>query len=681
MKEPNRFLWVVRFKDFEADLRTGELRKRGLRVRLPEQPFQVLTVLLEQPGELVTRDELQKKLWPADTFVDLDLSLNAAIKKLRQALRDSAESPQFVETLPKRGYRFIAPVEYIRTSSGGAASLRAVERPPIVEATHEPLPQGVPRQITPIARWSARALAVLGTVGLLFLVSEIGQWRGRLPDRKGPGRIDSLAVLPLENLSGDPAQEYLADGMTEALITNLAKISALRVISCTSSMQYKGTRKSLKQIARELNVDGVVEGSVLRSGSHVRIAAQLIDARTDRHLLAENYEWDLQDIAALQGEVAKAITNTIRMELTSQEQTWLAGARPVNPEAHEAYLRGRYCWNKFTDEGLRKGIEYFHQAIRRQPDFAPAYSGLADSYFRLTYSVNRLSPTEAFPKAKAAAEKALRVDDALAEAHNSLANVRLFYDWDLAGAELEYKRAIELNPGYAEAHYEYSHCLVAEGRIQAAFAEARRALELDPIDLAINNNLAWNYLFARQYEQSAQASRKSLEMDPNFSLGHWFLGLAEELEGDLAGAFAEYQKAASLSQNRPAHFAGLAHLYAVEGKRSEAFKIISDLKEQAKQRYVPALDIAFIYVALGDKDEAFHWLQKAIEERSSNLIYAKVEPRLDDLRFDLRFEGLLRQIGLSSQTTDLSRASSGHHWGPGSKESSEPPRHYRLRSR
>jgi serine/threonine protein kinase/tetratricopeptide (TPR) repeat protein len=463
------------------------------------------------------------------------------------------------------------------------------------------------------------------------------------------GRIQSVAVLPLADLSDQqPAPDYFADGMTEALITDLAKIKALRVISRTSVMQYKGVQRPLPQIARELNVDAVVEGSVLRSGKRVRITAQLIDAATDQHLWAESYERDLRDVLSLQGEVARAIANDIQVKLTPQEQARLVSARSVDPEAYQLYLKGRFYWNKRTEAGLKKGIEYFHQAIDLDPNYALAYAGIADCYSLLGWDLfGPLPPREALPIAKAAARKALETDDSLAEAHNSLAWTKLAFDWDWTGAEREFKRAIELNPGYAITHHWYAECLAGMGRYAEALAEIRQAQELDPLSLIISSIVGWVLYFDRKNDQAIAEFRKTLELDPNFWVAHWTLGRAYEQKAMFTEAIAEIQKAIDFSGSSPLSFAALGHTYAVSGRRAEAERVLNQLKGSSKQTYISPYGIAAIHAGLGEKDQAFLWLEKAYEERSGWLIWLRAEPGSDPLRSDPRFQDLLRRIGLT----------------------------------
>jgi TolB-like protein/Tfp pilus assembly protein PilF len=486
-------------------------------------------------------------------------------------------------------------------------------------------------------RWAVIAIssAIVAAVGVgAYLLAGRGQV------------MDSIAVLPLANFSGDPEQEYFADGMTEAVITELGKIGALRVISRTSVMQYKGARKPLPEIARALKVDAVVEGSVLRFGDRVRITAQLIEAATDRHLWSESYERDLRDVLTLQREVARAIANQVQIKLTPQEQARLANAGSVNPEAYDTYLKGRYYQEKRTEEGLKKSIEYFEQAIAKDPNYAPAYSGFADSY---SYLGNHgfFPPNEASPRAKAAAAKALEMDESLAEAHTSLAYVKMNYDWDWVGAGKEYRRAIELNPGYTKAHSLYAWYLAAQGWFGEAIAEMKRALELDPLSLYDNTNLGWHLRMARRYDEAIEQLRMTLDMDPTFAQGRLDLGQVYEQKKMYEQAIVEFRKAITLYGGSAPSTAALGHAYAVAGKRDEAEKVLSELKALSKQKYVSSFDVAVIYTGLGEKEQAFAWLEKAYKQRDGWLAgRLKVDPRLDSLRSDPRFADLLRRVGL-----------------------------------
>jgi TolB-like protein/DNA-binding winged helix-turn-helix (wHTH) protein/Flp pilus assembly protein TadD len=625
-----------KFGVFEADLRTGELTKLGKRVKLQEQPFQLLAMLLEKPGELVIRQELRERLWPK-TLVDFDHGLNKAISKVRESLGDSAENPRFIQTVAGRGYRFLADVAVV---NGGQPETVAGD-----PATH-----GTPSPPRPIdasasARWPAHALGWrLSGFGLALALAVTLSWffySGRHP----PSTVHSLAVLPLENLSNDASQDYFADGMTDELTTHLGQISAIRVISRTSAMTYKNVRKPLAEIARELNVDAVVEGSVLRSGERVRIDAQLIQVPADKQIWAESYQGDFRDTLALQSRVARAIAGQIRATLNRQEQVALEKSKAVNPVAYEAYLKGRYFWNKRTGDGLRTAIEYFNHAIETDPTYAEAYSGLADSYaLSGDWEYGVLSPQDAFRKAKAAATKALALDDSLGEAHTSLAFALDLYGWDWETAETEYKLAIKLNPGYATAHLWYAWHLILMGRNSEGLFELRKAESLDPLSLIISADMADALCIAHLFDEAAQQSKKTLQMDPNFAIGHYELGQAFEQKHMHDQAIAEFQKAIEISGHSGVFDSNLAYVYAVLGRKEEAIKIAKDLEAQHDQNPSAEANIALIYVGLGDQDQAMIWLNKGYEARFNPSILLR--PAFDPLRSDAQFKDLLRRIGL-----------------------------------
>src|SRR5712692_11871011 len=574
---------VIRFGPFEADLRAGELRKHGVKLKMVGQPFEVLAMLLECPGQLVTREELRARLWPTDTFVDFDHGLNAAVNKLRDALNDSAEKPNYVETLPRRGYRFIS------------------------------------------------------AVGLHDSQNLLGE--------PSSPKIQSLVVLPLENLSNDPEQEYFADGMTDQLITNLAQISALKVISRTSAMRYKGTKKSLPEIARELHVDAVVEGAVMWVGGRVRISAQLIEAPTDYHLWAASYERDLRDVLSMQEEVTRAIASEIRVNLSAQEQARLASTRPIDPEAYRLYLKGRYYWNKRSLEGFRKAIEYFQQATAKDPAYALAYVGLADTYTYFSF-FDVVPPREAMPKAKAAAARALEIDNRLGEAHVSLGYVSYMYDGDWPAAGKHFEQALALNPAYSRAHTFYPFYLSSLGRSEEALEVARRALDFDPASPAVSHSLAVQLYFARQFDQAIDQAHNTLEMDANFAISYAVLGEVYLSKGMYREGLSELEKYSALSRSGAASLALLGYSHARLGERKESLQVIEALKAASKQSFVPALFVALVYAGLEDKDQAFTWLEKAYEERFNRLAYLKVEALWDPLRSDPRFADLLRRVGI-----------------------------------
>ena len=641
MPEDHQVSGRLCFGLFELDVRAGELRKHGLRIRLQEQPFQVLAMLLEHHGQVVTREELQKRLWPADTFVDFDHGLNKAISKIREALGDSAENPRFVETVARRGYRFLAEVRTADT-----ATIASAERPHQPQLAADTVERhdiageaAMPEHIT------RRVARMVSLFALLLVIASFAAWKLYSWKRASPV-IRSLAVLPLESLSNDASQDYFADGMTDELISDLGQISALRVISRTSVMGYKHARKPLPQIAHELNVDAVVEGTVLRSGDQVRITAQLIEASSDKHLWSQGYEGELRDTLALQNQVARAIADQIRINLNAQEQAALQNVRVVNPEAYESYLKGRYFWNKRTADSLRVALAYFNQAIDEDPKYAQPYSGLADTYALLgDWQYAAMTPKEALPKAKAAAIKALELDSALGEAHNSLAFCLDGFDWDFDSAGKEFRRAIELNPGYATAHHWYAWHLSLVGQNEEAIVEMKKAENLDPLSIIINADLAELLVLAHYYDESIRQSRKTIEMDPNFALAHNQLGQAYLQKQMFDEAIAELQKAVQLSAGSPTCIANLARAYVASGKKSEAVKLVTDLKKRSNASDSHASEIAVIYAALDDKTQAMKWIEKGYEERFNPGVLLR--PGFDPLRSDPRFQDLLRRIGLS----------------------------------
>ena len=495
------------------------------------------------------------------------------------------------------------------------------------------------------ARWIVRraglAMAGVGVVLAIVVGLNVGGWRDRLFGGGAPGPIDSIAVLPLKNLMGDPEQDYFVEGMHEALTAELSKISALKVISRTSTVRYKDTDKPMPQIARELGVTGLIEGSVLREGDQVRITVQLIHGPSDRHLWAESYQRELRGILTLQSDVARAIAGEIRVAVTPAEATRLTTTRTVNPEAYQLYLQGRYFWNYRTQEGFEKAIKYFQQAIEKDPTEARAYAGLADCY-NVMSNYLPVPTRETFPQAKAAALKALSLDDTLAEAHTSLAFVYEVYDWDWAAAEREYQRALELNPSYETARRWYAGFLVMLGRTEEGIAETQRALELDPVNM--HGGAAWHYYHAHRYDKAIEHYRKHFELHPKRVPAHFFLAQAYVQVGRYEEAVAEFQEALRVDPNQLRALAGLAHAYASSGRREEAIKILGQLEEQSKRDYLPTYHIAAAYVALGDRDRAFEWLERAYRERSFFLAHVKVEPAFDSLHSDPRFQDLVRRM-------------------------------------
>jgi TolB-like protein/DNA-binding winged helix-turn-helix (wHTH) protein/Tfp pilus assembly protein PilF len=638
-----------RFGDFEFDSRARQVRKRGHTIRLHGQPLEILGLLLERPAEVVLREELRAKLWPEDTFVDFEHSLNAAVNKLREALGDDASNPRFIETVPRRGYRFIAQVEGTLPASvpgptnqdGSAANQEAIDLM-VEKSTAE-----VPRPSEARTQWRSVWLAILACASLvgLFVGFNGGGLRQRLLGRPDPGGIRSLAVLPLENLSHDPEQEYFADGMTEALTTELAQISALKVISRTSVMQYKGTKKTLPQIARELGVDAVIEGAVQRSGNKVGITVQLIHAPSDRHLWAKSYERGLRDVLELQRDAAHAIADEIKAKLTPPEKLHLASARPIDSEGYEDYLKGRY--HSFIQRDSRKGIAYFQQAIQKDPEFALAYAGLANTYISLGQPWGGdMSPKEVLEQAKAAVTRALEIDDSLGEAHLALARIIQLYEWDWPAVETEYRKALELNPNDATARNWYGEYLQEMGRTEEAFAQLRQAMWLDPLSSATANNLAYIFYTARQYDQAIGAFQKAVELEPEYTDAHVGLGWVYDEKKMYKEAIAELEKAVNLSNRHDLVVASLGKVLGDSGRKQEARKLLEELQERSKHRYISPCLIALVQIGLGEKDRAIASLEQGYATRDQWMLYLKVDPHMDDLRSDPRFQDLLRRVGL-----------------------------------
>jgi TolB-like protein/DNA-binding winged helix-turn-helix (wHTH) protein/Flp pilus assembly protein TadD len=614
------------------------LRNSGIAVKLRPQPTKILGLLATRPGEVVKREQLQEQVWGPGVFVDFEHGLNLCIREIRAVLDDDAEKPRYIETVPRLGYRFIGHVEEI-----------APETPPPAPSTRSQQDFDANRAAEVPKRLRSRRWAVAGATSLavlaLIVAFALRQLRERSLRRTPSVRIESLAVLPLENLSGDPEQQYFADGMTDELITELAKIHSLRVISRNSIMQYKGKSKPLSQIARELNVDAVVEGTVMRSGDWVRITAQLIEAPKDRHLWAESYERDLHDVLRLQDELARDIANHVEAKLTPTEKTRLAQARPVNPQAYALLLKGWYEWGKRGREGLTKALDYFQQSATLDPNYAPAYAGIAESYGIL--GNNGIMPANAvYPQAKAAALKALQLDPDLAEAHVALAEVLNEYDWNWAEAEKEYKRAIELDPNDANAHHFYAMSLMWVGRFDEAIREIERARQLDPVAVKINTNVGLVLLCAGQYDRAISEAKKALELEPGEPTAHFVVGIAKLKQGNTQAAIREFQALADPDPPNPSTADWLAYAYAVAGQRDRALDLLGKTKELCRRRYCPPTGIAYVYGALGQKDEAFAWLDKALAAHDRYLLNISVTPLSEPLRSDRRFAEVLRRRGL-----------------------------------
>jgi len=635
---------VVRFGAFELDLRTGELRKSGVRINLPDQPFHVLKTLLDHPGELVTREELRQRLWSAETFVDFEHGLNAAVRRLRDALGDSADVPRFIETLPRRGYRFIAPV--IQKSAAEQ------EPPPPVDAIKsEAFPT---TSVTPTGR--PTRMVVFGVIATITIATAAVLWAsGYLPwsqehrrSKDVNGRF-MLAVLPFENLTGNGDQEYIGDGMTEELIAQLGKMdpSRLGVIARTSAMQFKKTTKRADEIGADLGVSHVVEGSIRTTDNRIRIAVQLIDTRTESQLWAEQYERDSKNLLTLQRDVAEAIARqiTARLGIVRANASGEARRHSTVAEAYEHYLRGRYHSLQDTTDGLDKAMQHLRRAIELDPSYALAYSGLADTYTLLgSYGV--LPMSEAYPLARAAALKALKLDDTLGEAHNSLAAISADYYWDWADAERHFKRAIELEPNYETAHSSYAFNLAYMGRGEEALVFAERAKHLDPVSPNAQMNVGIILYFARRYDESIDEIAQALEINPNFGGAHVMLGRVYAAKGAADHAIEELEHAQGLIGPRPDVVATHAYVLARAGRQREARAVLDELRRISKPRDPAPFRLAMIHIGLGETDRAFEWLEKALQARDWQMALLNVEPIFDALRPDPRFAALVERVGL-----------------------------------
>ena len=635
---------VILADNFELDRRAYELRRSGKPVKLSRIPMELLLLLVERRGELVTRDEIGERIWGKDVYVDRDNNINAAIRKLRQVLEDDSEHPRFVQTVTGRGYRFIAP------------DLECVPSEILNSADHSPtFPSGRNQATLPSApepNHSALSNTLRGIIlalaMLLVVVSAVYfQWFRSRTSPQAAGRL-MLAVLPFENLTGDSADDYFSDGLTEEMIAQLGSLDPqhLGVIARTSVMHYKGTKQRLDRIGSDLGVQYVLEGSVRRSSDKVRITAELVQTKDQTHVWARQYDRQLSDLLAVQGEIAQQIAQEIPLRLDVP-----AGTAPAHPsplaareyEAYDLYLKGRYSWNKRTPEGLQQAIDYFKQAIAKDPDNARAYAGLADSYALLSGYTSG-PQTESMPKARAAAVKALQLNEGLAEAHTSLALITENYEWDWKTAEKEYTRAIQLNPNYATAHQWYAEFLSLQGRFQEAFAESERARQLDPLSLIIATDNASILYYSRQYDRAIAQCLTVLEMEPNFPRAHLMVGAYVE-KGQFEEAIADIEK---WDDAGPWTLAWKAYVYGRAGKQLQARQALARLQHfYGNNQHINPEPILWAYVGIGDKDQAFAWFERAYADHSNALTSLKVNPAYDALRDDPRFAELMRRVRLA----------------------------------
>jgi len=642
MPDATPFLAVRRFGAFEINPQSGELRKNGMRLRFSGQPFQVLAVLIERAGEVVTREELHSKLWPADTFVDFDHGLNNAVARIREILDDSSEAPRYVETVPRRGYRFIAPLTDFAPPRGPSA--QELTPAPAELAPAQASGSSVPTVTRKAA--SSRLWLVLGGVAVLaVLAAGVVLYRERRATDTREQAVKSLAVLPLKNLSGDPSQEYLADGMTEELIGRLSMIRGLRVISRTSVMAFKDPRMSMPEIAKTLEVDALVEGSVIRNGSRVRVHAQLIRGATDEHFWSATYDRELADVFALQSEVAQSIAEKVTVTVTGGERARMVAARHVDPAVYESYLKGEFALRNTDGTEVEESIAYFEDAIRRDPTFAAAYVGLADAHERRGSTFIGGAPVqEERQRAISAARKALELNDELSGAHDLLAKVQ-WKQWQWAEAEAEYKRALELKPNDAIAYEGFAQWLLSQGRTEEALTWAQRGRELDPVAVS-GNGIAWTLFQARRYDEAIRELYSVLAVHPDDANALWILGFALIGNGQPKEAIPPLEKTVSITHRTPGSLELLATAYAHSGRRTEALHLIDELKQRQRRTYVPASAFLNPYLALGDYDQAFVWFERAYREKSAILLWLKVHPFFDPVRNDPRFKDLVHRVGL-----------------------------------
>ena len=631
---------TYRFGLFEVDERRGDVLKQGFRLRLRGRPYDILLILLERPGELITRDELRSRLWSSDTFVDFDHGLNAAVNRLREVIGDSAESPRFIETIPRKGYRFIAPVtvaasvsprpaEEPAVASTGPASLASdvavpLPLPPVPPADPEVRPSGL--------SWFHRLMMPL-VLALLLVAAVVGAWWVATPRAPGAGPM-RLAVLPFRNVSGDPEQEFFSDGFTDEMISELGALEPARlgVIARTTSMHYKGSEKNAREIGAELGVDYVLEGSVRREGDRVRINAGLVETKGQTSLWSETYDKSATDVIDIQKDVAMAIAHAV-MPTLSTRGALSDRTAPASVAAYDLTLRGRFFREQATEDSTRKAIEYFDRAIAVDPNYAPAHAGKGDAYRLLGapgWEVE--APGVLLKKARDSAQRALALDPSSSDAHAAMAMVYFSYDWDLVAAEREIKEAIRLNPSSSKAHQYYSGILTTLGRMDEATREARRGAELDPLSATAGTTLGVRLYYSNRVDEAEAEFLKTLEVNPSFAVAHWGLAQCYRLKGRMEEQLDELTKAVTLSNNSAYMRAHLGYGYAAAGDRAHALAIAEELEAEGAKHYVAPYHMALIFAGLGDTPASIRWLERAFRDRSGWMVFLPVEPEFEKIR-------------------------------------------------
>ncbi len=633
---------VFHFGDFTLDQSRYRLQRGERILRLEKQPMELLFLLVERHGELVTREEVADRLWGTTVFVDIDQSINTAVRKVRMVLHDDPDKPRFIETVVGKGYRFAAPVADGEATVPATAGLSALTQP--AQAGQSAAIAAAPAQRGPRRPPVVMLLASLAAVLAIWASGWVAIHIRNTRSSTHPV-IESLVVLPLKNLSGDPAQEYLSDGMTEALVSRLSSIHDLRVISRTSSMRLKSSDLSIPEIAKALQVDVVVEGSVIREGNRIRVTAQLIRGTTDEHFWSETYDRELLDVLALQSDVAQAIARKVEVTVSGKEEQRLASWHTVLPEAYESYLKGRASLsNNNNRAGTEKSIRYFEDAISKDPAFAPAYVGLAAAHAWLGTVLLGGTPDTERPRVVSAARKALELDPNIAEGHVLLAIVAQ-QQWRWAEAEAEYRRALELTPNDSDAYVGLAQWLLCHGRMDEALTSAQHARELDRFGFSAGGT-AWILFHSRRYDEAVHELRSALDVHPNDIYSLWLLGFTLVIKGQASEAIPTLERAAVLADHGSGFIDVLGAAYARAGRRADALRILAELKRRKQHGYVAAASFVIVYLGLGENEHAFAWLEEAYKERSSMLQFLKVHPLFDPLRGDPRFVDLLHRVGL-----------------------------------